>query len=281
MAMAFETERPTGRRTAVRRLSASPWSFAALYLGWAYLFWSPLPWSDSSVWSGTNLVLFLVGGASPLLAAVLLSWRAAGRSAAIDLGRRLVAVRRIAPRWWVLALLFWPVFYLLVGAAAVLVGVTDTPFEPDWQLLGDPRALAFPLLLSFVLPAAEEVGLRGWYLDRLQERYSITVAALVNGVTWAVWHAPFVWFPAYYANTTFDPELSWWMPMIVLDAVLIVWVYLGAGRSIFAALVFHGMMNLTGELLGITADMYPFMLLGLTLAAASVVRYWHHQAKLH
>lgn len=38
-----------------------PWGFPVLYLGWAYLFWSPLPGSETSVWTGRNLVLFLVG----------------------------------------------------------------------------------------------------------------------------------------------------------------------------------------------------------------------------
>jgi uncharacterized protein len=141
-------------------------------------------------------------------------------------------------------------------------------------LLTDPVALAFPFLLAFVLPAAEEIGLRGWHLDRLIDRFGTTTAALVNGATWAVWHAPFVLLPGYYADTTFDPQLSWWLPMIVLDTVLIVWVYLGTDRSILAALLFHGMMNLTGELLGISPEMYPFVLVGHALAAGAVVVRW-------
>ena len=101
-----------------------------------------------------------------------------------------------------------------------------------------------------------------------------TIAGLINGGTWAVWHAPFVWFPGYYANTTFDPELWWWLPSIVLQTLLIVWVYNGTSRSVLAVLLFHGMMNFTGEFLGLASEMFPFLLLGNLLAATVLVSSW-------
>lgn len=94
-----------------------------------------------------------------------------------------------------------------------------------------------------------------------------------------MWHAPFVVFPGYYAKTTFDPDLTWWMPLIVLDTLLFVWVYSGTDRSILPVLVFHGMMNLTGELLSISADMYPFVVSGYALAAGVLVVWWHRQQR--
>jgi uncharacterized protein len=261
-------------RPAALAQRLSPWGFPILYLGWAYLFWSPLPGSQTSVWAGWNLVLFLVGGASPLLAGVTLAWLTGGRAGVLDLGHRLVDARRITRRWWVVVLAFWPVFDLVVAVAARMLGVTEAPLDVHWGVLADPGALGFVLVLSFVLPAAEEIGLRGYYLDRLQERFGIVLAGLLNGVTWAIWHAPFVVFPGYYAATTFDPELSWWLPMIVFDTLLLVWVYNHTGRSILAVVVFHGMMNLTGEFLGISPEMYPFVLWGHALAAALVVVSW-------
>lgn len=68
------------------------------------------------------------------------------------------------------------------------------------------------------------VGLRGCWLDRLGQRFTIAAAALINGAAWAVWHAPFVALPGYYADTAFDPAL-WWLPQIVADTVLYVWLY--------------------------------------------------------
>ena len=158
-----------------------------------------------------------------------------------------------------------------MAGAALVFGIADRPLGIAWDSVSSPRALAFMLLLSFVFPAVEEIGLRGYWLDELQGRFSPLVAGLINGSTWAVWHAPFVWFSGYYANTSFNPELWWWMPSIVLHTLLIVWVYNSTNRSILAVLLFHGLMNFTGELLGLAPEIFPYMLVGNLLAAAAVV----------
>lgn len=252
----------------------SPWAFPALYIGWAYLFWIPLLVSDESVWSFPNLLLFLTGGASPLLAGLLLAARTGGRAALRDLGWRLIDVRRIGPVWLAVVLLFWPAFDLLMAGAAWVLGVSDRPFAVKWGILLEPQRLAFLLLLSFIFPAVEEIGLRGYWVDVLRQRFSPVATGLINGCAWAAWHAPFVWFPGYYANTTFNPELWWWLPSIVIHALLLVWVYIETKRSILAVVLFHAMMNLTGEFLGLAPEMFPFMLLGNLLVAAMLVVTW-------
>jgi membrane protease YdiL (CAAX protease family) len=237
-------------------------AFPVLYLGWAYLFWTPVLMSGSPVWELPNLFWFLLGGASPLLAGILLATADRGRPGVRDLFRRLVDWRRIPGRWWLFIAVFWLAFDLAMAGIALLAGVSDSPIDPDRRLFEDLPALLFLLLLSFVFPAVEEIGLRGYYLDVLQDRLAPVIAALVNGCVWAVWHTPFVWFAGYYANTTFHPALSWWLPMIVCHTVLIAFVYNRTRRSILAVLVFHGLMNFTGEWLRISPDMYPFMLTG-------------------
>ena len=261
-------------RSRTRARSIRPWGFPLVYLGWALLFWSPIFGSEESVWTGTNLVFFLVGGASPLIAGVTMAWLTGGTERVRDIGRRLIDVRRISPKWWLVVLLFWLAFDLLTAGAALALGVTDRPIDVRAEVLADLGALGFLLLLSFVLPAVEEVGLRGYYLDALQERFGPTVAGLLNGGTWATWHASFVYFPGYYANTTFDPELWWWLPSIVLQTLIFVWVYNNTRRSILAILVIHGMMNLTGELLGLAPELFPFQLPFLVLIAVALVVNW-------
>lgn len=249
-------------------------AFPAIYLGWAYLFWVPVLRSESSVWAPPSLWWFLAGGASPLIAGIALAVAQGGRARLADLFRRLVDWRRIPPAWWLVVLLYWLAFDLAMAGLAVLLGVTDAPLQPRWGLLREPGALLFLVLLSFVFPAVEEVGLRGSYLEALQERLPPPAAGVVNGIAWAAWHAPFVWFPGYYANTSFHPQLSWWLPMIVCHALLIAYAYDRTNRSLLAVLLFHGMMNFTGEWLRISPAMYPFMLLGNLLMALLAVWAW-------
>ncbi len=261
------------RRPGFRR-SVTPWGFPLLYLGWAYVFWLPLFGSDTSVWSFPKVLFFLAGGASPLIAGVTMAYVTGGSERVRDIWRRLVDVRLIAPKWWVIVLGYWLVFDLLMAGTAVILGVTDDPIHLALTQLTDPGALGFMLLLSFIFPLVEEVGLRGYYLDQLQARFSPTVAGLINGGTWAVWHAPFVWFPGYYADVTFAPALWWWLPSIVLQTVLIVWVYNNTRRSILAVLLFHGMMNFTGLVLGLAPEMHPFSLVGTAVVVAVLVVSW-------
>lgn len=263
----------------MRGKDVAAWTFPLIYLGWAYLFWAPIFLSDTSVWSFPKVLLFLAGGASPLVAAVVLSLRTGGRDQLRDLWRRLVDVRRIPLAWLLGILLFWPAFDLLMAGAAQILGVSAHPLDIGWDILARPGALAFMLLLSFVFPAVEEVGLRGYWLDQLQQRFSTTTSGLINGLTWAAWHTPFVLFPGYYDNTTFHPQLWWWLPSIVLHTLLIVWVYNGTSRSILAVVLFHGMMNLTGELLGLAPEMFPFMLVGNALLGGLLVFAWRRQDK--
>lgn len=252
-------------------------AFPLVYLGWAYLFWIPLLISQTSVWSFPNIAWFLLGGASPLVAGLGLAAVTGGKAHLLELYRRLVDWRRIPGRWWVLLVLFWLGFDMAMSGLAVLLGVTDSPLDVNRSLFLNPGALFFLLLLSFVFPAVEEIGLRGYYLDTLQRHMSPFAAALLNGLVWAAWHAPFVWFPGYYENTSFNPELAWWMPMIVCHTLLIAYVYNCTGRSILAVLIFHGMMNFTGEWLRISPQMYPFMLYGMLMVTMSLVVWWHNQ----
>ncbi len=267
-------QRPGGRLSNLAR-ALDPWGFPIVYLGWAFVFWAPIVGSDASVWSFPNVVLFALGGSSPLVAGVLFSWLTMGRDGVRDLGRRLIERWRIDPRWWLVILLFWPVFTLLAAAGALALGITSTPLElVSTSRLFDPVAVGSILFFGFVAALPEEVGLRGYWLDRLQERWSALAAGLINGSTWAVWHAPLILLPGYYAHTTFQPELSWWMPYLVLSALTYVWIYNNTNRSILAVLCFHAFQNTSGELFGFAPEMYPFVLYGLLLVAALLVAIW-------
>lgn len=209
-----------------------------------------------------------------MLAGLTLAALTGGKQRLRELWRQLTDCRRIGFRWLALIVLFWPAFDLCISGAALALGVTDRPVNLVWSVLTDLRTLSFILFLSFVVAAVEEIGLRGYWLDVLQERLAPVTAGLVNGAVWAVWHSPFTGFPDYYASTTFNPELWWWLPSIVLDALLIAWVYNKTGRSVLAALLFHGMMNFSGEFLGLAPEMFPFMLIGRLLVVSVLVLAW-------
>lgn len=252
--------------------ATAPWGFPLLYLGWAYLFWLPVVASEASVWTYPNVVLFLIGGASPLLAGLVLLWTNHGRAGFADLRRRLFEVDRISGRWWVIILLFYPVFNLGTAAVALVTGFNTEPLVfIGSDRLFDPGALFFLVAFSLLFPAIEEIGLRGYWLDQLQARWSALVSSLILGTVWALWHVPLVYMSGYYEGTTFQPELWWWLPSIVLTAVIATWVYNNTARSVLAVIGFHFFGNFTGETMGFAPELYPFVHLGTAIVVFALV----------
>jgi nitrate reductase gamma subunit len=78
-------------------------------------------------------------------------------------------------------------------------------------------------------------------------------------------------FPGYDANTSYGPQLWWWLPSNVLHAQILVWVYNNTDRSILAVLLMHSPMNLTGDFLGLADEMFPFQLPSLVLVVVVLV----------
>jgi hypothetical protein len=130
--------------------------------------------------------------------------------------------------------------------------------------------MGFLLLLG---PLPEEIGWRGFLLDRLQARYRALPASLLLGLAWFAWHGPLFFITGYYDRAGGAPELLPFGAAIVLAAVLYTWIYNHTGRSVLAAVLFHFSGNLTGELLDAPAVVYRYELL-LTAVVVLVVVWW-------
>lgn len=97
-----------------------------------------------------------------------------------------------------------------MAVIALALGVTSNPLElVSLDRLIDPGSLIALVGFAFLIPVVEEVGLRGYWFDRLQARWSALVASLILGLTWATWHVPLTLMTGYFGETTFQPEL-WW-----------------------------------------------------------------------
>ncbi len=88
----------TNSRLARPAQRTGPWGFAIIYLRWAHLFWIR-SWARKRPYGPiTNLIIFVIGGVSPLLEAVALAWLTGGARYVADLIRRLVDVQRVSLR---------------------------------------------------------------------------------------------------------------------------------------------------------------------------------------
>jgi len=194
------------------------------------------------------LLLYLIGGASPSIAAIIVAFLGWGKQGLVRLCQSLKPWGRgIAPRealkvYVVLGAVLVPVTALLSSGYLVW---ESRSFPETAPLLGLVYAMSIPLLdLGGTL---EELGWRGFALPHLEKRTPSPLAAtLVLGTLWAAWHVPF-WIPPF--PIVRDPrdwieQMSAFFLGTIALAILMTYLFHRTGGSILPAIVLHGTANL-------------------------------------
>jgi len=212
-----------------------------------------------------------VGVICPLLAALILTGQ--GGVPGVERGslrkaflRRAVDHQRIRPRiWYVPILLLMPTVMVLSFLTMRAMG-TEVPL---------PRVTVWMtvalFLASLFAAAGEELGWMGCAFHPMEERWGALKAGLALGVTWAVWH----YVPYLEADRSLE-WIAWQTLFMVATRVLIVWVFVHTGRSVFGAILFHAVSNVCVYLFPEFGSSYDPMIAGVITAmiAAGVVMRW-------
>ncbi|MDH4275879.1 MAG: CPBP family intramembrane metalloprotease [Gammaproteobacteria bacterium] len=189
--------------------------------------WAIGPLYDIELFPGFKL--FQAGLAMPMIAALILTYCELGWSGTVALLRRSFDAQQISPKIWFLPiLLVYPSIGFINYWVLWLFGVDIPP--PTYSLV-----ILLGYCTVFFLACAEELGLSGYALDRLQRRYSALVTGLILGVVWAGYHIPGFLISGYYSTGW----IFWHAVFTVVTRVLFVWVYNNSGRSLFAMALFH------------------------------------------
>ena len=122
----------------------------------------------------------------PGLAGLLMAYAVGGRPGRSALRAR-VRRWRVGWGWYAVALVLAPLV-VLVSVVAVVGLPAAVPTVPPTILVS---YLVYLVLVFFGVGLPEEIGWRGFALDRLQNRYGPLVGTLVLGVLWALWHLPY------------------------------------------------------------------------------------------
>jgi uncharacterized protein len=174
----------------------------------------------------------------PAIAAAILVYRATGTTGVRRLlGRSFDQGRIRAKAWWAPILLLMPGVTVLAYGLMLLTGASLPP--PELPVLMLPA-----MLLAFLASAlGEELGWSGYAIDPLQERWDALRAAILLGTVSAAWHG----VPLLQAGRS-ATWIAWWCLFTVSGRVLVVWIYNNAGKSVFAAALFHTTSNVSWQL---------------------------------
>lgn len=252
--------------------------FLAFSHGWTWGFWALAGALGETVWEWPASLLFYVGGAGVFLGGWVMAFLWYGGEGLRDLGVRILDPRRIPAGWWVLALLLFPALTLVASGLALVAGLTPEPLDlrgAGARFLDPASFAAFVVFILVIGPLPEEIGWRGYLLDRLQLRWNALVASLVLGVIWWSWHLPLFGLPGYFDAFGRASPTPWeFLWGILPAAVLYTWVYNNTGRSVLAVIVLHFMHNFTGEFLGMDEAVRPVRLVLEWGAAIAAVGFW-------
>jgi CAAX protease family protein len=265
----------TNLKTTRPNLAASWIYFVATFL-WTWLIWGAAILMGVSMETAGGVIVLLLGVIGPAVMGITFTYLTRDKEGRRDYWKRVIDFKRIPGKWYLVIFLFVPVLNIL---AALLDGVTGgggtTWGEAALNLLSNPVAVIPSILFSSLIPFLEELGWRGYVLDRLQEKRSALASSLILGVIWSVWHLPLFFVPGSYQAGLGVGTLAFWLFIIGIIPLNVpfTWIYNNTDRSTLAVILFHSMVNFTGELIALSerADTYSIVLWFIAGIAITVI----------
>jgi membrane protease YdiL (CAAX protease family) len=196
---------------------------------------------------------------TPGIAAVLMVYGSDRLPGVGSLLRRSIDADRIGDkRWYLVFVLFNPAVAIM---AYGLLRASDIAVpRPSISLLASGALF----VAFFVAALGEEIGWTGYSTEPLLHRWGVVRTGLFLGLVWAVFHfvllaqagRPLKW-------------MAWWSLGTVSFRAVMVWLYRQAGDSVFAAALFHALINLCWQLFPVDGSFYdPRIFSTATLALA-------------
>lgn len=211
-------------------------------------------------------VLIVAGRFGPSLAAVAVALAATGRVGLLELLAPLRRWRAPARLW--LLVVAGPVVAVLaaIGLAAALGTPPGAFNDPATAYL---IVSAFLVILVVGGPLGEELGWRGFAIDRLQARTHPVLASVLLGLVWGLWHLPLFLDSGQVQSSL--PVLLY-LGQTVTTAVIYTWLW-NRTRSLplVLVLVLHSMTNLAAGVFPLLApEATDDLAFGLVVAIAGM-----------
>jgi len=196
------------------------WIFFALALALSVpVFLSTPP--DAPV--ASQLGTFFIGSYIPAVLAIIFVVIEKDKKESALFWARVGAVR-VGWIWWLFALLFPTLIWLISGVVYLVQGQA-------WPT--SYAALAF-FPIAFITNFGEEIGWRGFALPRLLQRYNAVTASLILGAVWGAFHIALNLHRPFFAVLTFAFTL--------VISIVLTWLFLRT-KSVVLTATLHAAFN--------------------------------------
>ncbi len=247
-------------------------------LGISWFFWMWIILLDWSVWTFPAIVFGALGLFGPAFAEIILISRTHEKEDWRDYWHRVFDIRRIGKRWHLVIWLTFPVLNAVSLLLSTYSGSHLPAFETAKNLLSEPwRILPYAIFILFFGPLPEELGWRGYALDGLQARFNALVSSLILGAIWALWHVPLFFMKGTFQHDQLRFDSLNFCTFIfgtVIISILFTWIYNNTNRSTLSAILFHFVINFSGELFSPTEQARLYSLILVTVLSLIVIVIW-------
>ncbi|MFM9910781.1 MAG: CPBP family intramembrane glutamic endopeptidase [Chitinophagaceae bacterium] len=198
----------------------------------------------------------------PLLAAVMLVYKRQKMQGVKELLKQSFDFKKINNKKW-----YVPIVFLLPTIALLsywYVKFTGALLPlPALSLL----SICIFFIVYFIGAIGEEIGWSGYIINPMQNKYGALKASIIVGIIWAVWHI----IPYYQAHQT-TTWIIWQCISTVLLRIIMVWIFNNAGKSVFAMVLFHTMINISPYLIpNYGAHYNPFIFCMLLMIVVIII----------
>ncbi len=243
--------------------SKSPLKFFLLVFFISILFWVVGSLTEHlSKMLPINLPVSALMFVCPMAAALILMRKENKPDGMKELLKRAFDYKRIKNKIW-----YAPIILLMPAVIVLSYGFMRLLRQP----LPEPHipfgAIPIFFLMFFISATGEEMGWSGYITDPLQDRWSALTASIIIGAVWAIWHI----LPYIQAHHT-PIWVIWQCGFTVVTRILIVWLYNNTGKSVFATILFHAMVNVSWALFPNYGSSYnPFITCIITAVTAGII----------
>ena len=216
-------------KSFIKQNQISIFFVVTLLIGW-------LPW-----YTGRGSIII----AAPSIAALIVAFLADGWNGVLDIFRRLWRWRANW-RWYVFILFSPAALYLIAAACHVLLGGAT----PQFPLFRENQQLILMVFIFFLLPwqssaFLEEIGFRGFALEKLQNKLGPLVGTLILGAFFGAWLLPEFFQPGSFQYSMGGLRFYPWFILTEIGwSILMTWVYNHTNKSsLIAGYLFHTAFN--------------------------------------
>jgi uncharacterized protein len=198
----------------------------------------------------------------PMIAATILIYRKQKMQGVKQLLKQVFDCKKISNKKWYLPIvLLLPIIALLSYWYVKFTGV----------LLRIPALSLISIFIFFIAyfigAIGEELGWSGYIINPMQHKYGALKASVIVGIIWAVWHI----IPWSQAHQT--PSWIVWQSIgTVCLRIIMVWIFNNTGKSVFAMILFHTMLNISPYLIpNYGAHYNPFIFCMLLMIVVIII----------